>query len=178
MITLVKIRLTYLKRKKCMVFFSYLLIPLIILISIFVYIANNKGLSKTEYNPKRTFNYNFDNYLFSTNANEYQMIQAFLNNTSIISKDEDKAKKFQSFLSNKLNINVDIYSNEKSASKNISNLILINYNKNKNSYEFSLKQNKALRNSVGYAYSLQYLFPFKLISSKEAIDIFSYFDFY
>ena len=178
MITLVKIRLTYLKRKKCMVFFSYLLIPLIILISIFVYIANNKGLSQTEYNPKRTFNYNFDNYLFSTNANEYQMIQAFLNNTSIISKDEDKAKKFQSFLSNKLNINVDIYSNEKSASKNISNLILINYNKNKNSYEFSLKQNKALRNSVGYAYSLQYLFPFKLISSKEAIDIFSYFDFY
>ena len=175
MITLIKIRLTYLKRSKCMVFFSYLLIPLIILISILVYIANNKGLSKAEYNPKRTFDYNFDNYLFSTNANEYQMIQAFLNNTSIISKDEDKAKKFQSFLSNKLSINVDIYSNEKSASKNIANLLFINYNKKKNSYEFSLKQNKALSNSEGYAYSLQNLFPFKLISSKEAIDIFSYY---
>ena len=178
MITLVKIRLTYLKRSKCMVFFSYLLIPLIILISILVYIANNKGLSKAEYNPKRTFDYNFDNYLFSTNANEYQMIQEFLKNTSIISKDEDKAKKFQSFLSNKLSINVDIYSNEKSASKNIANLIFINYNKKKNSYEFSLKQNKALSNSEGYAYSLQNLFPFKLISSKEAIDIFSYYDHY
>ena len=181
MITLVKIRLTYLKRMKCMVFFSYLLIPLIILISIIIYIATSKGLSKAEYNEKRTFNYNFGNYLFSTTtpvANEYMMIQEALKNTSIISKDEDKAKKFQSFLFNKLNIHVDIYSNEKSAKKNIANLILINYNKKKNSYEFSLKQNKALISSGGYGFSLQNLFPFKLISSNDAIDIFSYYDHY
>ena len=178
MITLVKIRLTYLKRKKCMVFFSYLLIPLIILISILIYVANNKGLSKAEYNPKRTFNYDYDNYLFSTNANEYKLIEGFLKNTSIISKDEDKAKKFQSYLSQKLNINVDIYSNEKSVDKSIANLILINYNKKKNSYEFSFKQKKALINSGGYMNSLENLFPFQLISSKDAIDLFSYFDHY
>ena len=180
MITLVKIRLTYLKRRKCMVFFSYLFIPLIILISIIVYIANNKGISKAEYNEKRTFDYNFGNYLFSTTpgANEYIMIQEALKNTSIISKDEDKAKKLKSFLSNKLNINIDIYSNEKSAPKNIANLILINYNNKKNSYEFSLKQNKALISSVGFGFALQNLFPFKLISSNDAIDIFSYYDHY
>ena len=161
-----------------MVFFSYFLIPLIVLISILIYVANNKGLNKAEYNPKRTFNYNFDNKLFNTGADEYQMIQEILKNTSIISKDEEKAKKFQSFLSNKLSINVDIYSNEKSASKNIANLILMNYNKKKNSYEFSFKQNKALINSAGYGLSLANLFPFQLISSKDAIDIFSYYDHY
>jgi len=161
-----------------MVFFSYLLIPLIILISILIYVANNKGLSKAEYNPKRTFNYDYDNYLFSTNANEYKLIEGFLKNTSIISKDEDKAKKFQSYLSQKLNINVDIYSNEKSVDKSIANLILINYNKKKNSYEFSFKQKKALINSGGYMNSLENLFPFQLISSKDAIDLFSYFDHY
>ena len=161
-----------------MVFFSYLLIPLIILISILIYVASNKGLSKAEYNPKRTFNYDYDNYLFSTNANEYKLIEGFLKNTSIISKDEDKAKKFQSYLSQKLNINVDIYSNEKSVDKSIANLILINYNKKKNSYEFSFKQKKALINSGGYMNSLENLFPFQLISSKDAIDLFSYFDHY
>ena len=97
-----------------MVFFSYLLIPLIILISIVIYVANNKGLSKAEYNPKRIFNYNFDNSLFDSylnlnGGNEYQYIEQFLRNTSIISNDEEKAKKFQSFLSNKLNIDVEIY---------------------------------------------------------------------
>ena len=183
MLTLVKIRLTYLKRKKCMVFFSYLLIPLIILISIVIYVANNKGLSKAEYNPKRIFNYNFDNSLFDSylnlnGGNEYQYIEQFLRNTSIISNDEEKAKKFQSFLSNKLNIDVEIYSNEKSADKNIANLILINYEKKKNAYEFSYKQNKALVSSAGLGYSKQNLFPFELISSKDAIDIFSYFDHY
>ena len=56
------------------------------------------------------------------------------------------------------------------------NLILINYNKKKNSYEFSLKQNKAL--GGGFGYFLQTLFPFKLINSNDAIDIFSYYDHY
>ena len=178
MLPLIKIRLTYLKRKKCVLFFSYLLIPIIIFISFIVYLLYNKRQKEIIFNEKKIFDYTYDNLLFNNINDEYNEIIPFLEETSLISKDEKIAKDFQSFLNKKFNIDVEIYPDEKSLDKYCTNIIIINYDKKKNSYRFSYYQKYSTEVVENSNYSNDKMFPFdNLISSKEAADIFSYYQF-
>ena len=168
MLALIKIRLTYLKRRKCALVFSYLLIPLILLMAIIIYVAKTGGKEKAKYNPKQIFPFNYDNSFFS---NDYRDIIPYLKNTSIVSKNEKKAQNFALYIKTKLNIDIGIYPDEKSVQKNIKNLIIMNYDEKKNAYTFSYKQNKGSEMGEYGGFG----FPFTILSSQSASDIFSYY---
>ena len=166
---LIKIRLIYLKRKKCMFVCSYLLIPLILLLSIIIYIATSKGGEEVKFNPKQKFQFIHGNESSLFNNYNYKVEIPYLKNTSIISKNEEKGKNFTQFLKGIFGIDYVVYSDEKSADKNTKNLIIMDYDEEKNAYIFSYKQRQELNYN-----SIYYEFPFSLISSQEASDIFSY----
>ena len=167
MLALIKIRLTYLKRKKCMLIFSYLLIPIILLVSIIIYLINNKVAKNVVFNPKQTFVFDYDKTLFDASYNFTEIIP-HLSQTSLICKNEKKGKDFKQFIENKFNIELKIYPDEKSLDKDWKNAIIMNYDEKKKSYEFSYKQNQ------GSEYLSPFQFPFTLISSEVASDIFNY----
>ena len=168
MFPLIKIRLTYLKRKTCMLVWSYLLIPLIILLSIIIYIATKKGGEDVKFNPKQTFEFTHGNGSSLFNNYDYKRELHYLKNASIISKNEKKGKNFAQFLKGIFDTDYIIYADEKSTDKNSKNLIIINYDEKKNAYTFSYKQKQELY------FSVYDEFPFSLISSQEASDVFSY----
>ena len=170
MFPLIKIRLTYLKRKTCMLICSYLLIPLILLLSIIIYIATRKGGEELKFNPKQTFQFKHENGSILFNNYDYKEVLPYLKNTSIISKNEEKGKNFAEFLKGICGKDYVVYTDEKSADKYTKNLIIMNYDEKKDAYVFSYKQRKESN-----IYSPLYEeFPFSLISSQEASDIFSY----
>ena len=169
MFPLIKIRLTYLKRKTCMLVCSYLLIPFILLLSIIIYLATRKGEEEVKFNPKQTFQFIHGNESFLFNNYDYKYELHYLKNISIISNNEKKGKNFAEFLKGIFGTDYVIYADEKSVDKSSKNLIIINYDEKKNAYTFSYKQKQEL------SYYSQYdEFPFSLVSSQEASDIFSY----
>ena len=170
MFPLIKIRLTYLKRKTCMLFWSYLLIPLILLLSIIIYLATRKGGEELKFNPKQTFQFKHENESTLFNYYDYKEVLPYLKNTCIISKNEEKGKNFAQFLKGIYGIDYVVYSDEKSADKNTKNLIIMNYDEKKDAYIFSYKQRQE-SNMYSPVYEE---FPFSLISSQQASDIFSY----
>ena len=170
MFPLIKIRLTYLKRNRCMLVFSYLLIPLILIVSIIIYAATTKISKKVEFNPKRTFDFDYDKTLFD-DAYNYQEILPHLRNTSLVCKNGKKGEDFKQFIKNKFNIELEIFPDEKSLDKYWRNIIIMNYDEKKKAYEFSYKQNKGSAFSEDLS---EFKFPFNLISSEAATDIFNY----
>ena len=171
MLPLIKIRLTYLKRKKCTLVFSYLLIPIILLFGIIIYVAKTKGKDPAKYNPKQTFPFDYDKSLFTS---QYDDIIPYLKNTSLITKNEKKGQNFALFIKEKFNIDINISPDEKSVDKSYKNLIIMNYNEKKDAYTFLHKQNKG---SSGYDEEGPFGFPFSLMSSQDASNIFSYYSF-
>ena len=172
MLALIKIRLTYLKRKKCLFFFSYLLIPLIIGIACIIYFAITKEKKKSKIYPKIKFDYDYESYLFKiSNESEYLYILPFLKNTSLISNNEDIGKAFKLYILNNLDIDLDIYPDEKSLDKNATNIIKIEYDEKKNSFKFSYVQNYGSELLVDS--DPQFAFPFLITSTQNIADIFS-----
>ena len=75
MIPLIKIRATYLKRKKFTIIFSYLMIPTIIIVSVIIYLINKDPDDPIVMGKKIEFPENSEYYLFRdsnfSELNEY-----------------------------------------------------------------------------------------------------------
>ena len=176
MIPLIKIRLTYLKRKKCVLVFSYLIIPLILALSAIIYLIVNKHTNRSKINPKIKFDFDYDNYLFEADDNNYYQLfkQVFFQNAAIITNDDKIGEDFQSFLQTQpqLGITLKIFKDEKSIDKDSTNIIKIDYDEKKNSYKFSYLQNKgATQDDNSYSMTT---YPFTIVSTEKIADVFNY----
>ena len=168
MLPLLKIRLTYLKRKKCVLICSYIMIPFIIALSAIIYLIVNKSINKSKINPKIKFDFVYFNQLFTEQDDDlYSMLKLyFLENATLISNNEKIGKAFQEYLLNKLELDLELYQDEKSIDKDATNIIKINYNEKKNSFKFSYLQNSG-SNYMGF-------FPFSITSTEVIADIFKF----
>ena len=182
MIPLIKIRLTYLKRKKCVLIFSYLIIPIIIAISSIIYLIVNKSTNKSNINPKQTFDLNFDfNDQLFTDDDEtfYQYLKySYFENAAIVSNDNKTGNDFKTYLENKFpGVNLKLFQDEKSIDKQSVYIIKIDYNEINKSYKFSFLQNKGavIENENGEPIpSYYFTYPFTLVSTDKIEDVFKY----
>ena len=170
MIPLIKIRATYLKRKKAQVIFTYLFIPIIIIIGVFIYIAKKEPEGEMEFNGKQTFNYDYgpDFYLFK-NIN-YTTIKPYISNTSLIVNDNEIGNKLVQYIEDEFNVSLNLYTEENQLNNHSQNIVILNYDKDKNSYKFTYKE-KEIVNTREISY-----FPFKTsqLSSLISSDVFNY----
>ena len=171
MIPLIKIRATYLKRHKVQVLFTYCFIPIIVLIGVTIYLINKDPTEEMQMNQKQSFNYksSSDLYLFGNYSN-FPNIYPFLSNTSLVVNDKDIGKKLVDYIKEKINMTLNLYSNEKQLNNHSQNIVILDYNSNKNSYKFTYKEKEILSaNNPNY-------FPFtsSLLSTQNASDVFKY----
>ena len=170
MIPLIKIRATYLKRKKAQVLFTYLFIPIIIIIGVFIYIAKKDPEGEMEFNGKQTFNYDYgaDFYLFE-NIN-YTTIKPYISNTSLIVNDNEIGNKLVQYIEEIFKVHLNLYTEENQLNNHSQNIVILNYDKDKNSYKFTYKE-KEIVNTREISY-----FPFKTsqLSSLISSDVFNY----
>ena len=168
MLPLLKIRLTYLKRKRAVLVFTYLLIPLLIALSAIIFLIINKKINKSKINPKLKLDFDYSNQLFSEEDEQlYSILKLYyLKNATLISNNAEIGKAFQSYLKNKLDVDLKLYQDEKSTDNDSINLIKIDYNEKKNSYKFSLLENSGSK--------INEPFPFDIVSTEEIEEIFKY----
>ena len=170
MIPLIKIRATYLKRKLCKVIMSYAFIPIIVLIAVIVYIAYSGPADEVEMNPKQTFNFSFgsDYYLFGNSS--FNDINIFLSNTSLVVNDADLGKKLVDYIKEQEDLDTQFYEDENQLNNHSQNIVILDYNENKDSYKFTYKEKEIIDiNTSSY-------FPFDsyYLSSDKAMDVFYY----
>jgi hypothetical protein len=91
---------------------------------------------------------------------DYTKLQNYLKKTSLIVNDKDIGEKLRIFIENKVNVNVELNNN------NALNQIILDYNKDEDSYKFSY-----LIKDKNYD---EQIYPFKnsLLSSSEAENLF------
>ena len=140
MIPLIKIRATFLKRKKVQVFFNYILIPLMLIIGVSFYKVEVEPGKEVRKIGKQIFEYKngSDFYLFK-NIN-FAKISRYISNTSFIVNDKDIGNKLVEYISEELNVKVNLYSNENELNNHSQNIIIYNYNKEKNNFKFSYNE--------------------------------------
>ena len=137
MIPLIKIRATYLKRNKCKVFISYILIPIIVIIGVIFYIANKDSKEKLEMNQKQIFDYLPDSDYYLFRDSNFENISLYLSNTSLVVNDENLGNKLVEYIKEEVDLDLELYSNEKQLNNHSQNIVILNYNSKKNTYKFS-----------------------------------------
>ena len=170
MLPLIKIRATYLKRKKGTLIFTYLLIPLIISIGVIYYIIKKDPEPEIEINDKQKFNYDFDYNLFKDSEKlNYSEIKYFLRNTSLVAENEKIGNALVDYILNKTDIKVKSYSSEDKLNNHSQNIIILDYNEQENKYKFTYKEKEIVEIISKY-------FPFNtsLLSSQNASNVFAY----
>ena len=171
MLPLIKIRANYLKRKKLMVFITYGCIPLIIIVGVIIYIANKDSDEGLQMNEKQVFNYNYgsDFYLFKNDSN-FEDIRLFLSNTSLVVNDDDLGNKLVQYIKNEVNLTLNLYSKENQLNNHSQNVVIIDYNSDKDTYKFTYKQKEA------FNWDPSENFPFysSQLSSLRSSDVFKY----
>ena len=168
MLSLFKIRATYLKRKKSTVICSYLLIPGIITIGVIIYIIQKDPENPIEMNEKQIFDYDLEYSLFK-NSN-YSEIEEYLSNTSLIVNDQEIGQKLVNYIKRKTNITLNFYSDEDKLDNHSQNIIILDYNEAKKTYKFTYKEKEIID-----IFEEQH-FPFNtsFLSSQKASDVFNY----
>ena len=168
MLSLIKIRATYLKRKKSTVICSYLLIPGIITIGLIIYIIKKDPEKPIEMNEKQIFDYDLEYSLFK-NSN-YSEIEEYLSNTSLIVNDQEIGQKLVNYIKRKTNITLNFYSDEDKLDNHSQNIIILDYNEAKKTYKFTYKEKEIID-----IFEEQH-FPFNtsFLSSQKASDVFNY----
>ena len=169
MLPLIKIRATYLKRKKGTLIFSYLLIPTIIIISVLIYIVNKDPEDPIEMDEKKEFNDTQKYYLFKNSSiNNYEELLRFLSNTSLVSKNTNIGEKLVNYIYSKTGAQVKLYSSEDKLNNYSQNIIILNYNENKKTYKFTYKEKEIIQ------YNGTFPFITLFLSSQNASDLFKY----
>ena len=172
MLPLIKIRATYLKRKKLSSFMFYLLLPLMILSGVTIYMIKKDPEPEIEFNGKQEFNYDIDYYLFyDSEKNNYTELKPFLENTSLVVENEKVGKALVEYIYNKTEILVQSYSGENELDKYPQNIIILDYNEKDNKYKFSYKEKEKEKDIMPNS-----TFPFKtlFLSSQNASNVFIY----
>ena len=171
MLPLIKIRVTYLKRKKFSIIFSYLLIPTIINVAVIYYMLHKDPEEPIKMNEKQIFYYNSDYYLFkSSNSSNYDEIKQYLENTSLVVNNNEIGEKLLNYIKKKTNITLKLYSDEEQLNNNSQNIIILNYNEKKNIYKFSYKEKEI----IDLFYKKNFPFNTSFLSSQNASDVFKY----
>ena len=170
MIPLIKIRATYLKRKKLKVFFSYCMIPLMVIIAAIYY--SSMGESKDyEINEKQKFVYNFDSEYYLFKDSNFTDIYLYLSNTSLIVNNADLGNKLVDYIEEQTKLKLKLYSDENQLNNHSQNILILNYDEDKDSYKFSYKEKEI--SQMDY---LKRFFPFdsSLLSTQKSLDVFTY----
>ena len=171
MIPLIKIRATFLKRKKGQVFFNYIFVPMWVIMAIIFYSTKIKNEEKPETREKQVFEYEngAEFYLFKNNDN-FENISSYIKNTSLVVNDKSIGGKLVQYIKDKLKVDLKLYSNENELNYTSQNILILDYNSNKNSFKFTFKQKEIINKS-----EIKY-FPFNSsnLSTIKSSDIFEY----
>ena len=172
MLPLIKIRATYLKRKKSTCIFSYLLIPSIITFSLIIYILNKGHNEPVEMAGKTIFpDESPDYYLFKNSSiNNYSELYPYLENTSLVVNNAYIREKLHNFILEKTNISLKTYSSESKLNNHSQNIIVLKYNEKKKTYKFTYKEKEI----VDLFYEKKFPFDTSLLSTQNASDVFIY----
>ena len=110
--------------------------------------------------PKKIYNNTVLSDVNLLSIDNYTKLQTYLKKTSLIANDKDIGEKLRNFIENKVNVNVELNN------KTMQNQIILDYNKEEDSYKF-------LYFIKDKNYSEQ-IYPFKnsLLSASEAEDLF------
>ena len=110
--------------------------------------------------PKKIYNNTVLSDVNLLSIDNYTKLQTYLKKTSLIANDKDIGEKLRNFIENKVNVNVELNN------KTMQNQIILDYNKEEDSYKF-------LYFIKDKNYSEQ-IYPFKnsLLSSSEAEYLF------
>ena len=169
MIPLIKIRATYLKRKKVSVFFSYMMAPIIIIIITIIFIISKDKEDQIEIEGKRVFDYDRDYFLF--NDTNYSNISKYLENTSLVVKNEKIGQKLADYIYDKANVSVNSYTSEDQVDNSTLNIIILDYNEKKKKYKFTYKEKENINLN-----DTKLIFPFdpQQISTEGTSNVFKY----
>ena len=177
MLPLIKIRLTYLKRKKGTLIFSYLLPPVFIMMLIIFLMVKTGINGKPKIIDKQNFTYPIedDKYTFFENydTNNFQEIWPYLNCTNFVVKEKDIGIKLINYIQKKTSLNIteyNLYDEENNLKNNSQNVIILDYSKEKEAYSFTFKT-KESKISNNYTHLL---FKKNDLSTLEASDLFIY----
>ncbi len=172
MISLIKIRATYLKRNKAKIFLSYCLIPIIVIIGVFVYISKKDPEGDLEFNPKQNFNYDYgsDFYLFRDSKNNISELKPYLSNTSLVVNNRIVGNKLVEYIEDEIKVKLNLYTDENQLNNHSQNVIILDYDEDKKSYKFSYREKEIIGGKSNNSY------PFKTeqLSSQNASDVFKY----
>ena len=166
MLPLIKIRATYLKRKKGTIIFSYLLIPTIIIVGVIIYLIKKDPSKPIEMDKKRDFPEKYEYYLFRDS--NFSELNEYIRNTSLVCGNNNIGQKLVNYINSKTNITIKLYSNEDKLDNYSQNIIILDYNQKKKSYKFTYKEKEII--------DLDNHFPFNtfFLSSENASDLFKY----
>ena len=171
MIPLIKIRLTFLKRKNAQVFFNYIFVPMWVIMAIIFYSTKIKNEEKPETREKQVFEYEngAEFYLFKNNDN-FENISSYIKNTSLVVNDITIGTKLVEYIKDKFKADLKLYSNENELNYTSQNILILDYNSDKNSFKFTFKQKEIINKS-----EIKY-FPFNSsnLSTIKSSDIFEY----
>ena len=172
MLPLIKIRATYLKRKKSTCIFSYLLIPSIITFSLIIYILNKDPDDPVKIAGKTIFpDESPDYYLFKNSSiNNYSELYPYLENTSLVVNNAYIREKLYNYTLEKTNISLKTYSSESKLNNHSQNIIVLKYNEKKKTYKFTYKEKEI----VDLFYEKKFPFDTSLLSTQNASDVFIY----
>ena len=170
MLPLIKIRATYLKRHKGKVIMSYCFIPIIV-ISLAAYFTVRKSSDgDIIINDKQNFTYNYNSEYYLFKDSNFTNIYFYLSNTSLVVNDENIGKKLVEYIEEQAKIKLNLYKDESELNNNSQNIVILDYNENKDSFKFTYKEKQISQTN------LSHYFPFKseLLSTQNALDIFNY----
>jgi len=188
MLPLIKIRGKYFLRHKCVLCWSYLFIPILILI--FIIIASlTKGITfrRVNYYDKLTDTFARNRSFFYNQSNlekKYEHIKSILPQTAFVVNNEQDKVYLKEFIKNETNININCYSKmEEIANDSIIIIITLIYKEGK--YTFKLLQNnnynyyERIHENDSYTYYLENpIMDIYYNSQEEAIDLFEISNFY
>ena len=170
MLPLIKIRATYLKRHKGKVIVSYFLIPIIVIVFVAYYLMKKDPEGDIIINDKQTFPYNYNSEYYLFKDSNFNNISFYLSNTSLVVNDENIGKKLVDYIEEQTQLKLKLYSDESQLNNNSQNIVMLDYNENKDSFKFTYKEREISQTN------LSHYFPFKseLLSTQNALDIFNY----
>ena len=156
MLPLIKVRLKLFKSKQfccCTCLYTFVLA----IYSLFLFLAT----IFQENLPMKIYKNTVLNDVNLLSIDDYTKLQAYLKKTSLIVNDKDIGEKLQIFIENKAHVNVELNNN------NMINQIILDYNKNEDSYKFSYFIKDTNLGEQNY--------PFKnsLLSVSEAENLFT-----
>ena len=179
MISLFKIRYTYLKRHGCGLVLGYILLPATIII-IFLPISIIMGLmniNRRRYSSYGTFiseDNHISNSLYKSDKYSFEdFIANNLENAAILSNLKENGRKLSNFIKNETNIKLDYYTDENELIKNkYTNIIIYNQNDGRNEFQLKIidKFNNYLFNFNGIYKYLKSKFNIKTNEIKEKFE--------